>query len=63
MLISFKREGGGGERDGWEEEREREKKGGKERETEGGRENSNSKTLFYNDCSLGLVKKLTTSPC
>ena len=27
------------------------------------REKSNSKTLFYKDCSLGLVKNLTTSPC
>ena len=26
-----------------------------------GRENS--KTLFYKDCSLGSVKKLTASPC
>ena len=27
------------------------------------RENSNSKTLFYKDCSLGSVKtRLTTSP-
>ena len=25
--------------------------------------NSNSKTLFYKDCSLGSVKNLTTSPC
>ena len=25
-------------------------------------ENSNSKTLFYKDCSLGSVKNLTTSP-
>ena len=27
------------------------------------RENSNSKTLFYKDCSLGSVKNLTTCPC
>ena len=27
------------------------------------RENSNSKTLFYKDCSLGSVKNVTTSPC
>ena len=28
------------------------------------RENSNSKTLFYKDCSLGLIKTcLITSPC
>ena len=27
------------------------------------RENSNSKTLFYKDCSLGSVKNLTISPC
>ena len=33
--------------------------GSEERE----RENSNSKTLFYKDCSLGSVKNLTTSPC
>ena len=26
------------------------------------RENSNLKTLFYKVCSIGLVKKLTTSP-
>ena len=26
------------------------------------RENSNLKTLFYKDCSLGSVKKLATSP-
>ena len=26
------------------------------------RENSNSKTLFYKDCSLGSVKNPTTSP-
>ena len=25
--------------------------------------NSNSKTLFYKDSSLGLVKSLRTSPC
>ena len=30
---------------------------------EGHRENSNSKTLFYKDCSLGSFKNLTTSPC
>ena len=28
-----------------------------------GRENSNSKKLFYRDCSLGSVKNLTTSHC
>ena len=28
---------------------------------EGG--NSNSKTLFYKDCSLGSIKNLTTGPC
>ena len=27
------------------------------------RENSNSKTLFYKECSLGSVKNLTASPC
>ena len=26
------------------------------------RENSNSKTLFYKDCSLGSVRNLATSP-
>ena len=34
-----------------------------ERDTRGEAENSNSKTLFYKDCSLGSVKNLTTSPC
>ena len=29
----------------------------------GERRNSNSKTLFYKDYSLGSVKNLTTSPC
>ena len=28
-----------------------------------GEENSNSKTLFYKDCSLGSVENLTTIPC
>ena len=36
-------------------ERDRERKGERERE------NSNSKTLFYKDCSLGLVKNLSNS--
>ena len=27
------------------------------------KENSNLKTLFYKDCSLGSDKNLTTSPC
>ena len=52
------RDGGGG--GGAERERE-----GVEREG-GGREkggDSNSKTKFYKDCSLGSVKNLTTSPC
>ena len=40
--------GGGGMREGGERGGERE------------RENSNSKTLFYKDCSLGSVKNLTT---
>ena len=53
------------------DERERERRIGydeRERERdglammrEGERENSNSKTLFYKDCSLGSVKNLTTS--
>ena len=39
---------------------EREREGGRERERgrEGERENLNSKTLFYKDCSLGSVKNL-----
>ena len=55
----------GGERGrerGREREGERERKGergGRERESS----NSNSKTLFYKDCSLGSVKNLTNSPC
>ena len=35
--------------------------GGGGRQTD--RENSNSKTLFYKNCNLGLVKNLTTSTC
>ena len=41
------------------------REGGREREREGGtegeRENSNSKTLFYKDCSLGSVKTLSNN--
>ena len=37
--------------------------GGRERERKTERGNSNSKTLFYKDCSLGSVKNLTTGPC
>ena len=33
----------------------------RQRQTYRHRENSNSKTLFYKDCSLGSVKNLTTS--
>ena len=33
-----------------------------DRQRQGGRD-SNSKTLFYKDCSLGSVKNLTPSPC
>ena len=63
-----------GEREGGRE-REKEREGGeRERGREGGQRetervvsrensNSNSKTLFYKDCSLGSVKNLTTSPC
>ena len=29
--------------------------------TEGGRENSNLKTLFYNDCSLGSIRHLSNN--
>ena len=47
--------GGGGEK----REREGEGGGGGGRE----REKSNSKILFYKDCSLGLVRNLTTNPC
>ena len=61
-------------RGGEEERRERGegggREGGREREREGRREgrreggNSNSKSLFYKDWSLGSVKNLsTTSPC
>ena len=50
--MGFKRGGGGGG-----EKRRKEKK--EEKKT---RENTNLKTLFYKDCSLGSVKKLTTSP-
>ena len=49
-------ETGGGVAGGGEGGRER---GGEEREREVERENSNSKTLFYEDCSLGSVKNLT----
>ena len=54
------------------EGRRRRRKRERERERERGwrpfvavreRENSNSKTLFYKDCSLGSFKNLTTSPC
>ena len=39
-------------------------RGALERGEEQERENSNAKTLFYNDCSLGSVKTcLTNSPC
>ena len=54
---------------GGKEEKDGEREGGGregEREREGGREggNSNSKSLFYKDWSLGSVKNLsTTSPC
>ena len=51
--MGFKRGGGGG---GGEEKKERKK------EKKDWRENTNLKTLFYKDCSLGSVKKLTTSP-
>ena len=34
---------------------------GKTRGMEGERENSNSKTLFYKDCSLGSVKNLSNN--
>ena len=44
---------------GWDRSLRKLYVGGGERE----RENSNSKTLFYKDCSLGSVKILTTSPC
>ena len=41
----------------------REKGGGGQRERKSGDSvNSNSKTLFYMDCSLGSIKNLTTSP-
>ena len=67
-----KRAGGMRERDTQREregERERKKRDkiGREREREGGkikggrRENSNSKTLFYKDCSLGSVKNLSNN--
>ena len=46
-LPRVKREGGRGGREGGREGGERE------------RENSNSKTLFYKDCSLGSVKNLS----
>ena len=36
---------------------------GRQTDTDRATENSNSKTLFYKDCSLGSVKNLTTSPC
>ena len=44
-----------------EGEREREREGGREREVGGERENSNSdsKTLYYKDSSLGSVKNLS----
>ena len=37
--------------------------GQREGETDRQTDKSNSKTLFYKDCSLGLVKNLTTSFC
>ena len=57
-----------------ERERQAGRQAGRQAETEGARlregredgghrENSNSKTLFYKDCSLGSFKYLTTSPC
>ena len=45
-----------------ERERERERQRQRDRERQTDRElNSNSKTLFYKDCSLGLVKYLSNS--
>ena len=41
--------------------KQQEKKTEEEEEEDGGRDNSNSKTLFYNDCSLGLVKNLSNN--
>ena len=41
--------------------RERGREGVVERERERERENSNSKTLFYKDCSLGSVKNLSNN--
>ena len=66
LIVSmYAREGG---REG-ERGRNEKKRGGRDRDKNrarewvgGGRE-LNSKTLFYKDCSLGLVKNLTTSPC
>ena len=43
------------------EGRERDTERGGQREGRRERENSNSKTLFYKDCSLGLVKNLSNS--
>ena len=56
---------GGGEMDRKRKGREREEMTERptDRQTDRGRENSNSKTLFYKDCSSGSVKTLTTSPC
>ena len=71
----MKERGGRGGRGGRHRETEEEKGGGEAggggagrwRQETGKRRqmirNSNSKTLFYKDCSLGSDKNLTTSPC
>ena len=51
----------GGEREKRETETERDRDRDKERERKRERENLNSKTLFYNDCSLGSIKACPTA--
>ena len=46
-----------------ERERQTDRQRQRDRETEREIERENSKTLLCKDCSLGLVKSLTTSPC
>ena len=45
-----------------ETDRQRQTERQRKRQTNRQLENSNSKTLFFKDCSLGLLKNLT-SPC
>ena len=57
-LIKTRKVGGGGGRGG-RKERDRERERETERERQ--RDRSYSKTLFYNDCSIGLAKNLSNN--